>query len=267
MKVAAYQAPLLTAGSMCALDLVQERVAWCEAEGISILCCPEAILGGLADNSENPGQFAIRTDNDRLAAVLAPLASNTVTSIVGFTELASSGEIYNTAAVFHRGRVAGLYRKLHPAIRRSVYAAGSQTPVFRAGELTFGIVVCNDSSYSEPARLMAAQGATVLFVPTNNGLPNQRACPGLVREARNVDIARAVENRTWVIRADVAGQNGELMSYGSSGIVDPDGNVVQQAKRLSTDMLVAEIETSPRARRRGSETAGESEPAPGRAVQ
>jgi 5-aminopentanamidase len=253
MKVAAYEAPLLAAGSMDALDLMQERVAWCEAEGVSILCCPEAILGGLADYSENPARLAIRTDNAQLDSVLAPLASNTVTSIVGFTELASNGEIFNAAAVFHRGRVAGVYRKIHPAVRRSVYAAGSETPVFRVGELTFGIVVCNDSNYSEPARLMVVQGATALFIPTNNGLPNERAYAELVEEARNADIDRAVENGIWVIRADVAGQNGELMSYGASGIVDPDGNVLQQAKLQSIDVLVADIETSPRARQRGSE--------------
>jgi predicted amidohydrolase len=48
-----------------------------------------------------------------------------------------------------------------------------------------------------------------------------------------------------VIRADVAGENGELMSYGSSGIVDPDGKVVQQASLRSTDLRVVDIETAP----------------------
>ena len=241
MKVAAYQAPLLAAGSAEVIDLIQERVSWCESQGVSILCCPEAILGGLADYSENPALFAIRTDNGHLSKVLAPVASGIVTSIIGFTEL-SDGQLYNAAAVVHRGRVAGLYRKRHPAIRRSVYSAGSLSPVFRVGELTFGIVICSDSNYSEPARVMATQGAIALFVPTNNGLPNKRAYPELVQEARAADIARAVENRVWVIRSDVAGENGELMSYGSSEIVDPDGKVVQQASLRSTDFLVADIE-------------------------
>jgi 5-aminopentanamidase len=49
MKVAAYQAPLLSAGSMEALELIGDRVRWCETEGVDILCCPEAVLGGLAD--------------------------------------------------------------------------------------------------------------------------------------------------------------------------------------------------------------------------
>jgi predicted amidohydrolase len=98
---------------------------------------------------------------------------------------------------------------------------------------------------------MAALGATALFVPTNNSLPPARARAELVAEARNVDIARAVENSMWVIRADVAGRSGELASYGSSGIVDPDGTVVQSARELSDDLIVAEIETAPRAQRRG----------------
>ena len=241
MRVAAYQCPLPAAGSMDALGLIRARVEWCEAEGVSILCCPEAILGGLADYAERPTEFAIAADAGRLDSVLAPLASDTVTTIVGFTELADGGRLYNSAAVFHRGSVAGVYRKLYPAIRRSVYAAGDRMPVFQAGELTFGIVICNDSNYFEPARCMAACGATALFIPTNNGLPSDRASADLVAQARNVDIARAVENRVWVIRADVAGHTGQLMSYGSSGIVNPDGMVVQSAQRMSEDLVVAEI--------------------------
>src|SRR5215471_12912833 len=168
MKVAAYQTPLLAEGSMDAIELMQQRVHECEANGISVLCCPEAILGGLADFSDNPGRFAIRTDYGQLASVLAPLASDRVTSIVGFTELGPDGALYNAAVVFERGGVAGLYRKIRPAIRRSVYAPGSETAVFRAGELVFGIMICNDSNYPELAPRMAAQGATALFIPTNN---------------------------------------------------------------------------------------------------
>jgi hypothetical protein len=77
---------------MRALDLIREQVARCEAESISILCGPEAILGGLADYSDDPMRFALRA-NDELTAVRAPLASDTVTSIVGFTEITSGGAL------------------------------------------------------------------------------------------------------------------------------------------------------------------------------
>ena len=214
-------------------------------------CCAEAILGGLADYGGHPTRFAIARDAGQLDSALAPLASDTVTTIVGFTELADGGRLYNSAAVFQRGSVVGLYRKLYPAINRSVYEAGCKVPVFQIGELTLGIVICNDSNYFEPVRLMAAHGATALFVPTNNGLPPTRARAELVAQARNVDIARAVENSMWVIRADVAGRTDELVSYGSSGIVDPDGMVVQSARQLSDDLIVAEIDTDRRKNTRG----------------
>ena len=177
-----------------------------------------------------------------LVNILAPLASGTVTSIVGFTELGPNNELFNAAAVFHQGRVAGIYRKLHPAIRKSVYSAGSATPVFRVGHVVFGIVICNDSNYSEPARRIAEQGASIVFIPTNNGLPTWSAEANLVRQVRAVDTMRAIENGIWVVRADVVGEFGELKSYGSSGVVDPRGSVVQEGRIGSEDLLVVEIE-------------------------
>lgn len=240
VKVAAFQAPLLPCGSMEAIRLIRERVRWCETEGVEILCCPEAVLGGLADYAPRPADFAIGVEGGRLAAVLAPLASATVTTIVGFTEISGGGRLYNAAAVLHRGAVVGVYRKLHPAIRTSVYHAGDGTPVFTVGGLTFGIIICNDSNFRGPARAMAGQGATVLFIPTNNGLPPERA--DVVTDARNADIALATGNGLWVVRADVAGRADGRVSYGSSGIVDPDGVVLHAAQPFMEDLLVADLD-------------------------
>jgi hypothetical protein len=59
VKVAAYQAPLLRSGSLAAVDLIRMRLEWCESHGVAILCCPEAILGGLADYAADPREFAL----------------------------------------------------------------------------------------------------------------------------------------------------------------------------------------------------------------
>ena len=224
---------------MEAIDLIRKRVQWCEAEGVEILCCPEAVLGGLADYVARPDDVAIDVESGQLSATLVPLASNTVTTILGFTEISEVGQLYNSAAVFHKGTVVGLYRKLYPAIRKSIYSAGNGMPVFRVGGLTFGILICNDSNYLEPARMMTSQGATVLFVPTNNGLPLEKA--DVVTQSRSADIARATENSVSVVRADVAGHTADLVSYGSSSIVNPDGKVLRSAQRLTEDLLVADL--------------------------
>ena len=251
MKVAAYQAPLRAASSVEVLGLIREQVDRCESEGVEILCCPEGVFGGLADYAGRPADIALDVEAGQLDALLAPLASDRVATILGFTEVGRGGRLYNSAAVFHKGSVVGIYRKLYPAINRSVYEAGGEMPVFTVGGLTFGVVICLDSNYYEPARIMASQGATALFVPTNNGLPPTKAGPELVSEARNVDIARAVENSVSVIRADVAGRTESLVSYGSSEIVDADGMVLQSARRLSPGLIMADIKTAPREHRRG----------------
>ena len=245
MKVAAYQAPMLAEGSLDVIELMQQHVRECEAKSISVLCFPEAILGGLADFASAPGRFAIRTDDGQLAAVLGPLARHSHFHR-GFTELGSDGALYNAAAVLRRGRVTGLYRKIHPAIRRSVYSPGSETPVFRAGDLVFGIVICNDSNYPDLAQRMAAQRAAALFIPTNKGMPNGRVSVELNAAARVTDIALATGNRFWVIRADVAGENGKLKCFGCSEIVDPQGNVIRAAHLGTADLLVVEIDVESR---------------------
>ena len=242
MKVAAYQAPFLPVGSM-PVDVIRTQIDRCEAEGVKILCCPEAILGGLADYATDPYEFAIDVEKGELAAVLAPFASDTVTTILGFTETNGAGKLYNSAAVFHRSNVMGVYRKRHPAIRRSVYEPGVETPVFTVDGLTFGILICNDSNFPELAKNVASQGATALFIPTNTALPTER--PDVAAEARAVDIALAKENSVSVIRSDVAGRIDGMVSYGSSAIVDPAGTVLQSAERLCEDLLVADIESSP----------------------
>jgi predicted amidohydrolase len=88
---------------------------------------------------------------------------------------------------------------------------------------------------------MAERGAIALFIPTNNALPNGRASLELNAAARTADIALATENRLWVIRADVAGQNGELTCFGCSEILNPEGDVVQEARLDAPDLLVTNI--------------------------
>jgi len=247
MKVAAYQAPLTGLGDVrTAVSLVRQQVERCEALGVQILCCPEGMLGGLADYADEPRAIAIDVKGGQLPELLKPLSNRTVATIIGFTEIdQGSDRLYNSAAVWQDGSIVGVYRKVYPAINRSVYDHGEELPVFTVAGLTFGIVICNDSNYLEPARVMAHKGAAAIFIPTNNGLPASKGGPELVRLARAIDIARAVENSVSVVRADVSGHADGLVSYGSSGIVDRDGTVLRSAKQLEVGLVVAEIETKP----------------------
>ena len=173
MKVAAYQAPLESSRCEDARALIREQVVRCETLGVEILCCPEAVLGGLADYAAQPAAIAIDVDGGGLDETAQ--ASDSVTTILGFTEIDRSGRLFNAAAVLSQGVVVGVYRKLHPAINRSVYHAGSGTPVFTVGRLTFGIVICRDSIFPEPAAAMppAKGGAELVLEARRHDIPHR----------------------------------------------------------------------------------------------
>jgi len=239
MKVAAWQAPLPSVSRRDALAPILRCVDQCETEGVAILCCPEAVVGGLADYVPDPLQTAV--PNREILAFLAPVADARLTTIVGFTELSSDGVLYNAAAVVNHGTLAGVYRKRHPAIRQSVYRPGMDLPVFRAADVCFGILICYDSTFRDLAADLSSRGARVLFVPTNNALPASKTSNEIVAEARACDAALASEHGCWVVRADVAGSEGCLRSEGSSAITSPAGQTVAMARPLGEDLLVVEI--------------------------
>lgn len=241
MKIAAYQAPYFEFGSFEAVALIRSQLQTCEAEGVTTLCCPEAILGGLAHESdgESPADVALGVSNGELADVVDPLLKSTVQVIVGFTERDPIGAIFNSAAILTDGRITGVYRKVYPGYR-TAFQAGEELPVFSEATNPFGIAICNDLWYVEPTRVLAAAGAAVIFVPTNSGHP--RAVTSSFRDrGQNLPVARAVENTVTIVVADIAGRRGDRVAHGFSCIIDPDGAVVARAEPLTPALLIAEV--------------------------
>jgi predicted amidohydrolase len=244
VKVAAYQAPYLPFGSLDGIGFIAEQLDLCEDAGVDVLCCPEAVIGGLAHESDgqSPADVALNVEDGQLLDVLAPLMTTTVALIVGFTERAPSGDLYSSAAVIVDGNLALVYRKVFPGYR-TVINAGSQLPVVWRGPSGFGVIICNDIWYLEPARVLAAAGAAVLFVPSHSGHSREGAPTARLRaRGENLPIARAVENTCAVVVADVTGRQEGRVALGASRIIDPDGVVLACADPSRTSLLMAEVD-------------------------
>lgn len=242
MKSAAYQMSVAACYDGHAIDVLRIIVRHCEARGISLLCCPEGALGGLADYVDDPTAIALPSHGDALAMTLAPLASATVTTVVGFTEVDAAGRWYNSAVVYAEGAVRAVYRKRHPAIRRSRYTAGSDAPVVDLGGLTLGILICRDSTDSALVRDSVSQGAQALLIPTNNAMPASRGGPALRTEARVSDWRSATQLAVPVIRADVVGHTRGLVSAGASTITSATGEQIFSAGDSAGELVVTDIE-------------------------
>lgn len=249
MKIAAAQLPVSACYDGSAIAHLSIRVRECEKLGVALLCCPEGTLGGLVDYLEAPDAVALPPDGVSLARRLEPLASETVTVIVGFSERDADGRYFNAAAVYSRGEVRGVYRKHHPAIRRSRYSPGTDTTVFRSPGGTLGVLICRDSLDAELAESLVRQGAQTLCIPTNNAMPPDRAGPRLVDDVRVLDARYATTFGTTVVRADVIGEYRGLVSTGSSMVTTPGGKQVRAQGAGAGELIVAAVNRADEVRR------------------
>jgi predicted amidohydrolase len=118
MKVAAYQAPLEVCRSPNVIAHIRAQVDRCESAGVELLCCPEAVLGGLADYADDPERIVIDVESGELAMTLAPLASASVTTVIGFTERDRAGDLYMSSARTSPVCMPGSTRKARLPSRR-----------------------------------------------------------------------------------------------------------------------------------------------------
>ena len=145
------------------------------------------------------------------------------------------GRPYNCTMVIRPdGTLAAKYRKLHPfdvtvpgggqMRESSQICPGDAIVTVDAGELgTWGLSVCYDLRFGELYRLMALEGAQVLFVPANFTLNTGKDHWEVLLRAR------AIENGCYVVAPEQFGPGPEFPAYGRSMVVDPWDNVVAQA--------------------------------------
>ncbi len=163
------------------------------------------------------------------------------------TQKREGGTPYNTSFLWNKdGELIGKYSKLHmfdidmdegPSYKESdETSAGNEIVVSRTKLGDFGFAICYDMRFPEIFKLMAVNGAQVIFVPAdftmNTGKDHWMA---LLR-------ARAIENTCYIAAPGQIGQKPEFMAYGKSMVIDPWGNVVAMASD-EEQVIYAQIDT------------------------
>ncbi|MCB1089491.1 MAG: carbon-nitrogen hydrolase family protein, partial [Verrucomicrobiae bacterium] len=144
-----------------------EGLARADEERAAIVSFPECFLTGYPDTEEEAWRGAFATDSDEMMQVLDVSAKHEVLAIVGFNETRGS-DLYNTCAVVHRGHLLGTYSKC--AAYMKFHTQGRDFPVWTHQGVTFGVIICADGGYIEPARILALKGAQVIFAPHFNSI-------------------------------------------------------------------------------------------------
>ncbi|MEI8328394.1 MAG: carbon-nitrogen hydrolase family protein [Chlamydiia bacterium] len=210
----------------------------CETERMDFICFPEGFLTGYYAQENLARKHSLEVGEAAFAEWLELFRISTATIIVGFNEREGS-HIFDSAAIVENGKLLGVQRKHY--LYHDYFTSGTSFSPFSSKGITFGVVICLDTNYFEPARLLSLQGATILFSPMCNRValdhPYAKRPPYYSQF-----VARSHENRCWLITADwVLANDGETICPGHSSIYDPDGREIARSREGNEDILVIDI--------------------------
>lgn len=242
-----------------AVNLAQsaDAIRRAAAQGAQLVLLQELHAGRYFCQQENAANFdqAEALDGPTSKA-LASLARELGIVIVGsIFERRASGLYHNTAIVLESdGTLCGHYRKMHipddPGYYEKFYfAPGDQG--FKPIDTSIGVLgllVCWDQWYPEAARLMALQGADLLLYPTAIGWDRGDTAAERARQCDSwltIQRAHAIANGLPLLcanrcghEADPSGVTEGIEFWGQSFIAGPQGEILAQAGKDETELLV-----------------------------
>ncbi|MCU4181265.1 N-carbamoyl-D-amino-acid hydrolase [Bosea sp. BH3] len=175
----------------------------------------------------------------------------------GYAEKTPDGHHFNTSILTDKtGAIVGKYRKVHlpghveydterthQHLEKRYFEPGDLGfPVWRALGGIIGMAICNDRRWPETYRVMGLQGVEMVLIGYNTPSVNsQRGNEGIEKRLFHNRLsvqAGAYQNATWVVAVAKAGDEDGHHLFGGSLIVDPNGEIVAEAKTEGDELLV-----------------------------
>lgn len=173
-------------------------------------------------------------------------------------------QIFNTYVCVDDDRLVARFRKLHAFVSPAL-SSGSEYVLFDLCGWKCSILICYDNNLPENGRIVALNGAEVVFMPHVTGcLPSVMPGRGLVdpalwaqRETDPVPLrqelngpkgrgwlmrwlpTRAFENGVYAVFTNPIGIDGGQVRNGNSMVLDPYGEVLAECQALGDDIVIA----------------------------
>jgi NAD+ synthase (glutamine-hydrolysing) len=211
-----------------------------KTQGADMVAFPELAIPGYPPEDLLLKPSFVEANLAALEQVAA--ASEDILVVVGFAD--RQDDVYNAAAVCCEGRVAGVYHKQYlPNYgvfdENRTFQAGAEAPVFRWGDMTFGVNICEDIWYpGGPTRAQAFLGGAQLVV--NISASPYHAGKGHHRE--RMLATRAADNTCLVAFCNLVGGQDELVFDGQSLVFDAQGNLLARGRAFEEDLIVVDLD-------------------------
>jgi len=234
-----------------------------KAKGADLIVYPELALTTffprwyMENRADADGWFEREMPNDAVRPLFDRAARHEIAMSFGYAELTPDGHHFNTAILTDRtGNIVGKYRKIHlpghaefdperthQHLEKRYFEPGDLGfPVWRNLGGIMGMAVCNDRRWPETYRVMGLQGVEMVLIGYNTPSVNaQKGDEGPEKRLFHNRLsaqAGAYQNSCWVIAVAKAGDEDGHRLIGGSIIVNPDGEIVTEAKTEDDELLV-----------------------------
>jgi predicted amidohydrolase len=206
--------------------------------GINLLCFPEcALTGYIVDHRK------IRMDDIRKGISKVQKASDKygISAIVGTSWHSNNNNNNNKVTIYNSAVIIRPYSKIKLYFKNDLtdydkeyISKGDNTVAFAVKDIRCGVLICRDQN--NPLLAGKYRNIDVLFYLSSHYYTKEEA---VRKERRNkaFPIVRALENKVYVAKADAVGKQNNLVNFGSSMVVNPEGDIIAEARKGKQEML------------------------------
>jgi len=229
------------------VELARHAVAQASDTGAGIICFPECFVPGYRSTGRSVPPPNAEFLQWAWAAVAEAASIAQVAVVLGTERLVDGCLVASSVVINPDGSVAGFQDKVQiDPSEEGRYTPGTERRVFRAGPITFGIVICHEGwRYPETVRWAVRRGAHVVFHQQFHEAEGDSYRPQVFGDPTNTFhekalLCRAAENTCYFATANYASAG----SPTTSAIVNPDGTLLAYQPYGKEGVLVADIDVT-----------------------
>ena len=221
------------------LKKILEYIEIAKNLGVDILCFPELAITGYPPEDLLLKPSFIQDNLEVLDKVRK--ASESITVVVGFVDRGE--DIYNAAAIIHGKELIDIYHKRYlPNYgvfdENRYFQSGLYTPVYKLGNLRFGVNICEDIWYpGDPTGEQALLGDAQIII----NLSSSPYYASKVGSRERMLSTRASDYSVIVAFCNLVGGQDELVFDGHSVVIGETGEVIARASGFREELLLADL--------------------------
>ena len=239
------------------LQKIKKSINEAHSQGCEIVLFHEGCLAGYP-NGKVIGDIDFAAVRNAEKEILDLAGQLGIAVLIGSTSREEKTYHNYVLIINEKGAILGRYEKTWRA-GEPHFVAGTGPVIFSIAGVEATVIICHDLRYPELTRLGVAAGAQIVFIANNeSGITSEHKLLGY----RSMQIARATENLAYSVMsnspADPENVKRDNCSHGNSKIVDPMGNVIDEAGVFEERLVIGTLDLTKATRSSVTRTLGTS---------